>query len=85
MQEEKVRIAQLLGAAKDEKLIARTLEFAMSVSCRSKNFFFSMLLKILHIKRELSYLDMICNVFDNCFDCLFYFRYFDNLTKKCML
>jgi len=40
MQEEKVRIAQLLGAAKDEKLIARTLEFAMSVSCRSKNCFF---------------------------------------------
>jgi hypothetical protein len=32
MQEEKVRIGRLLGTVRDEKLLQRTLEFAMSVS-----------------------------------------------------
>jgi len=32
LQEEKMRIAQALGAVKDEKLIKKVLEFAISVS-----------------------------------------------------
>lgn len=37
MQEEKVRISRLLGVTRDEKLIARTLEFAMSDKVRSQD------------------------------------------------
>ncbi|XP_052816194.1 puromycin-sensitive aminopeptidase-like isoform X1 [Mya arenaria] len=37
MQEEKVRIARLLGSTKDEKLIKRTLDFALSDKVRSQD------------------------------------------------
>lgn len=37
MQEEKVRISRLLGKVKDEKLIRRTLDFAMSDKVRSQD------------------------------------------------
>ncbi|KAL3855249.1 hypothetical protein ACJMK2_014465 [Sinanodonta woodiana] len=37
MQEERVRISRLLGAVKDEKLIKRVLEFAMSDKVRSQD------------------------------------------------
>jgi len=55
MQEEKVRISQLLGVVKEEKLISRALEFGMSVS------YFHIPLS--HNLHALSYVTLFKNIF----------------------